>query len=671
MMILNVGGFLLLLLQMWDIRKKGCIFGYKGHNSTVNSLKFSPDGQWIASGGEDNYVKIWDIRVGKVLSEFSDHTGSVTDVEFHPHEFLLASSSLDRTVKFWDLETFSLVSSSLADVPPIRCITYHPNGSCLFAASPDILRVHGWEPPETFDAVPTPWSRIQDIAVSQDQLVGVTTQLTNVSIYVVDLRRVHPVGNSKSMRASLSSGHSLRKNFNKERSSEFAESLNAMKASEESDSLPTDPEDEVNVPLNQRDFRQIFAPHRDCGANSSPADYIPDEEPSLATSTESESPRPESYSKTTKFRYVNSRESSRNRHSPENTPRRASVPNFVPGQVAHNHNNRNLSPGVCLTSRSRSPDCMSRQSSLSDDSSGPYSGRSTETHRSTQLDSGYNSHSQPPVHTGMANYTKLYFITVDHYVLSSPSESSLIPSPSKENVQYSSPAKTNPPLQPLPRSPERPLAHRYDFVPIPIDRPSGLAIDDFLPKKSAVAYDGGIHAVDVSEADVFTNLAREHQPILAVMATRQRNLRIIFNVWQTKDVKTAVEAAVNLHDIAVVVDLLGVLVLRPSIWNLDLCVALLPSILQLLQSRYEAHLTAGCNALRLILKNFASVIKTNIESPIQTVGVDISREERYNKSMECYRHLVAIRAFTLKRQTLQGKIGHTFRELHIHLSSLD
>lgn len=36
-----------------------------------------------------------------------------------------------------------------------------------------------------------------------------------------------------------------------------------MKASEESDSLPTDPEDEVNVPLNQGDFRQIFAPHRD------------------------------------------------------------------------------------------------------------------------------------------------------------------------------------------------------------------------------------------------------------------------------------------------------------------------------------------------------------------------------------------------------------------------
>lgn len=51
-------------------------------------------------------------------------------------------------------------------------------------------------------------------------------QMTNISIFVVDLRRVHPIGNPSEMRAALNSaGHTLRKNFNKERSSEFAESL--------------------------------------------------------------------------------------------------------------------------------------------------------------------------------------------------------------------------------------------------------------------------------------------------------------------------------------------------------------------------------------------------------------------------------------------------------------
>jgi len=53
-----------------------------------------------------------------------------------------------------------------------RCISFHPNGSCLFAASPDALRVHGWEPPEVIDSVPTSWQKVQDIAIqAQEQLV--------------------------------------------------------------------------------------------------------------------------------------------------------------------------------------------------------------------------------------------------------------------------------------------------------------------------------------------------------------------------------------------------------------------------------------------------------------------------------------------------------------------
>ena len=49
----------------------------------------------------------------------------------------------------------------------------------------------------------------------------------------------------------------------------------------------------------------------------------------------------------------------------------------------------------------------------------------------------------------------------------------------------------------------------------------------------------------------------------------------------------AVDHAVSLNDEAVLVDLLSVLSLRPSIWNLDLCTALLPPIGNLLQSKYE------------------------------------------------------------------------------------
>ena len=49
----------------------------------------------------------------------------------------------------------------------------------------------------------------------------------------------------------------------------------------------------------------------------------------------------------------------------------------------------------------------------------------------------------------------------------------------------------------------------------------------------------------------------------------------------------AVDQAVSYNDQAVLSDLLSVITLRPSIWNLDLCTALLPPIGDLLQSKYE------------------------------------------------------------------------------------
>jgi hypothetical protein len=37
-----------------------------------------------------------------------------------------------------------------------------------------------------------------------------------------------------------------------------------MKATEDSDSLPTDPEDDTNVPYIGTNFREAFHPNRDC-----------------------------------------------------------------------------------------------------------------------------------------------------------------------------------------------------------------------------------------------------------------------------------------------------------------------------------------------------------------------------------------------------------------------
>ncbi|XP_034176079.1 katanin p80 isoform X1 [Osmia lignaria lignaria] len=216
---------------------------------------------------------------------------------------------------------------------------------------------------------------------------------------------------------------------------------------------------------------------------------------------------------------------------------------------------------------------------------------------------------------------------------------------------------------------------KEEFVPINTDKPYGLDVEAFLPNHFARSAGFGYPQMGVlnemSEAEVLNSMMRGHEPMMAVLTSRHRSLQIIYSLWHNKDHKAAVESAVAMNDLAVIVDLLGILTLKPAMWNLDLCNALLTPIGELLQSKYEMYITAGSSALRLILRNFASVIKSNVEAPLHTIGVDVSREERYHKCLSCYEKLSSIRNILLKKQSTSGKLGASYRELAVLIRSLE
>ncbi|XP_022247126.1 katanin p80 WD40 repeat-containing subunit B1-like, partial [Limulus polyphemus] len=180
---------------------------------------------------------------------------------------------------------------------------------------------------------------------------------------------------------------------------------------------------------------------------------------------------------------------------------------------------------------------------------------------------------------------------------------------------------------------------------------------------------GQVHP-EMSEAEAMSSIIKGHQSMMTVLQHRCKNLHIVFAQWSSKDAKTALDTAVSMNDTSVIVDVLNVISLRPQLWTLDMCQVVLPTVYDLLQNRFETYMSAGCSCLKLILKNFASLINSNIAAP-PGVGVDISREERYNKCVSCYHQLLSIRAFLLKRQTLSGKLGQSFRELQLLMQRLD
>ena len=57
----------------------------------------------LATGSFDHTVRLWNLG-GKMLQLLSGHEKEVTSVKFNPNGQYLASSSLDRTARVWDIE---------------------------------------------------------------------------------------------------------------------------------------------------------------------------------------------------------------------------------------------------------------------------------------------------------------------------------------------------------------------------------------------------------------------------------------------------------------------------------------------------------------------------------------------------------------------------------------
>lgn len=73
------------------------------HEYVINTVKFHPDGQCIASGSRNNMIRLWDIRSQNLVEFDSVHAASIEEIDFHPSGNYLLSCSSDSTVKIQDM----------------------------------------------------------------------------------------------------------------------------------------------------------------------------------------------------------------------------------------------------------------------------------------------------------------------------------------------------------------------------------------------------------------------------------------------------------------------------------------------------------------------------------------------------------------------------------------
>jgi predicted NACHT family NTPase len=105
-------------IRLWDITKKQIVSKeLVGHSLGVNTVAFSPDGNTLASGSDDNTIILWDISTQQPIGEpLTGHSGSISSLAFSPDGKILVSGSSDDTVKLWDIDPESWAKKACAIV---------------------------------------------------------------------------------------------------------------------------------------------------------------------------------------------------------------------------------------------------------------------------------------------------------------------------------------------------------------------------------------------------------------------------------------------------------------------------------------------------------------------------------------------------------------------------
>jgi hypothetical protein len=112
-----------------------------GHSGPVNTVAFSPDGQWLASGSDDHTARLFKVNPDGVLGDptiLTGHEDAITSLAFSPDNRWLATGSDDDTALQWGIGRCKPSVAVCAAIPgSIYKLALSPDGRWLATGSQD------------------------------------------------------------------------------------------------------------------------------------------------------------------------------------------------------------------------------------------------------------------------------------------------------------------------------------------------------------------------------------------------------------------------------------------------------------------------------------------------------------------------------------------------------
>lgn len=109
-----------------------------GNTEGVRAVAYSPDGRLIATGGNDNTVRLWNAETGAPFGEVARHNDDVYTVAFSPDSTQFASASEDGILRIWDVSSGAMITEVVVEENiALWRLDYSPDGTTIAVALND------------------------------------------------------------------------------------------------------------------------------------------------------------------------------------------------------------------------------------------------------------------------------------------------------------------------------------------------------------------------------------------------------------------------------------------------------------------------------------------------------------------------------------------------------